>query len=129
VRGVPFDQRAAVVADYYRAADVYVHPAKADTFPNAVIEAMACGCPVIGTSVGGIPEQIEPGSTGFLVPTGHVPELAARISDLLGDADLRRRMGQAAAARAADRYDLRTQVDTYLRWYEDIIEAKRRSSS
>lgn len=129
VRGVPFQASTSVVADYYRAADVYVHAAKADTFPNVVIEAMACGCPVIGTRVGGIPEQIEPGRTGFLVPVGDVAELAARISDVLGDAGLRHRMGQAAAALAAEHYDLRTQVDAYLRWYEDIVETKRRSAS
>jgi glycosyltransferase involved in cell wall biosynthesis len=126
IRFVPFQTSAPAVADYYRAADVYVHAAKADTFPNAVIEAQACGCPVIGTSVGGIPEQVEPGVTGFLVSAGDVSELSNRIGDLLLDSALRHRMGQAGAARAAQLYDLRRQVDTYLNWYEDILAVRQR---
>ena len=48
------------VARYYQAADMYIHAAKVDTFPNSVLEALACGIPVVATAVGGIPEQVKP---------------------------------------------------------------------
>ena len=55
----PMKLMSGVVANYFQAADLYVHAAKADTFPNAVLEALCCGTPVIATAVGGIPEQIK----------------------------------------------------------------------
>ena len=58
----------ARMADLYRAADVYAHPAIQDTFPTTALEAMACGVPVVATSVGGIPEQVREGVTGHLIP-------------------------------------------------------------
>ncbi len=60
VRYVPFESDPRRVAAYYQAADVYVHAARADTFPNTILEALACGLPVVATAVGGIPEQITP---------------------------------------------------------------------
>ncbi|HEX6437968.1 MAG TPA: glycosyltransferase, partial [Candidatus Binatia bacterium] len=63
VRFVRYQQDPEVVARYYQAADVYVHAARADTFPNTILEALACGTPVVATAVGGIPEQIEDGRT------------------------------------------------------------------
>ena len=61
---------------YYQAADIYIHAAKADTFPNVVLEALACGLPVVATAVGGIPEQIDHERTGFLVPPGDAAGMA-----------------------------------------------------
>jgi glycosyltransferase involved in cell wall biosynthesis len=55
---IPHTSDQSNLADYYRAADVYLHAAKADTFPNTVIEALSCGTPVVATAVGGIPEQV-----------------------------------------------------------------------
>lgn len=56
---VPYQKDTTVVAAYYQAADIYLHAAKADTFPNTILEALACGTPVVATSVGGIPEQVK----------------------------------------------------------------------
>ena len=55
VRFIPYQKDTNAVARFYQAADLYVHAAKADTFPNTVLEALACGIPVVGTNVGGIP--------------------------------------------------------------------------
>ncbi|HEX3035116.1 MAG TPA: glycosyltransferase [Thermodesulfobacteriota bacterium] len=60
IRFIPYQKDSKIVASYYQAADVYTHAAKADTFPNAVLEAMACGVPIAATAVGGITEQIKP---------------------------------------------------------------------
>jgi glycosyltransferase involved in cell wall biosynthesis len=70
VRSVPFVHDTGDMVGWYHAADIYVHAARADTFPTAVLEALACGLPVVATAVGGIPEQVRPlASTGATVGT------------------------------------------------------------
>ena len=126
---VPFSQDGAHIAQYLQAADVYVHAARADTFPNTVIEALACGTPVVASAVGGIPEQIENNITGFLVAAGDSTDMANRIELLLRKDDLRRKMGAAAGARARQRFDLKHQAETYLNWYRSILESHSRKRS
>jgi glycosyltransferase involved in cell wall biosynthesis len=121
VRFVPFQKDPEAVAQYFQAADVYAHAARADTFPNTVLEALACGAPVVATAVGGIPEQIDDGRTGFLVPAGDVEALASRLVQVLSDDALRQRMGIQAAKVARRRFDLRRQVDAYLEWYAKLV--------
>jgi glycosyltransferase involved in cell wall biosynthesis len=123
LRFVPYQTEPRAVASYYQAADVYVHGARADTFPNTVLEAQACGIPSVATAVGGIPEQIEDGCNGFLVPVGDAGALAERLVRLLSDEALRAHMGARCAEDARRRFDLNRQADTYLGWYQ---EAARR---
>jgi glycosyltransferase involved in cell wall biosynthesis len=125
VQFVPYQKDPASVARYYQAADIYLHAARIDTFPNSVLEALACGIPVVATAVGGIPEQIQEGRTGFLVPPGDVEVMTARLTQLLSDERLRKHMGQQAAEDVRERFDLRHQVDVYLTWYEDIVNSRR----
>jgi glycosyltransferase involved in cell wall biosynthesis len=128
VRLVPHVRNAVEVAKYYQAADVYVHAAAVDTFPRAVLEALACGTPVIGTRVGGIPEQIldldeigQDAATGILVPPADPGGLARAIERLLTDDPLRQRLSRNAAADARNRFDLQMQADQYLAWYETLL--------
>jgi glycosyltransferase involved in cell wall biosynthesis len=86
-----------------------------------VLEALACGTPVVATAVGGIPEQIEEARTGFLAPEGDVAGLAARMTQVLLGPDLRQRMGMLAAESARQRFDLDRQVDAYLDWYHEVV--------
>jgi glycosyltransferase involved in cell wall biosynthesis len=106
------------VARRLRAADLYLHPARADTFPSGVLEALACGTPVVASRVGGIPEQVGD-ETGVLVEPGDPTALAAAIEGLLADPERRRRMGEAAAADARRRFSLERQVAAYLDLYDD----------
>lgn len=110
-----------VVAQYYQAADIFLHAARADTFPNTVLEAQACGTPVIATAVGGIQEQIENGETGFLTPAGEPAAMAVLITQLLADNAKSRQIGIRAAEHARSRYGLKRQVDEYLTWYQEIL--------
>jgi glycosyltransferase involved in cell wall biosynthesis len=126
-RFVAYQHETRLVALYYQAADVYVHAAREDTFPNSVLEAMACGTPVVATAVGGIPEQVDDGRTGFLVGAGAVAELAARLTHVLSDADLRGRLGREALESAQKRFDLQQQVDTYLGWYAELCQRRQRT--
>jgi glycosyltransferase involved in cell wall biosynthesis len=122
VQFVPYQKDPKVVARYYQAADVYVHAARADTFPNVVLEALACGTPVVATAVGGIPEQIEDGVTGFLVRPRDVNAMAEAIVRLLTDDAVRRQLGRNAAEDARTRFDLSRQAEEYTEWYREILE-------
>ncbi len=104
------------VAGWLRRADLYVHPSRADTFPSGVLEALACGTPVVASRVGGIPEQLTD-ETGVLVEPGEPAALAAAIDALLDDPDRRTRMGQAAAADARARFSLDRQIADYVSLY------------
>lgn len=121
IRFVPHQQDLTAVARYFQAADVYIHASHADTFPNTIIEACACGTPVVATAVGGIPEQIMDGQTGFLTPPGDAKAMAIAVQRLLDDPELCQRFGQAAADHAGARFSLDTQVNAFLSWYEEIL--------
>ena len=113
------------VAGYYQAADLFVHAAKADNFPLTIMEAMACGLPVVATAVGGIPEQVEEGRTGWLVPLRDVEALVARVSQLIEQPAVRQTMGRAAAEKAATTYALERMVSSYEDWYTEILDQER----
>lgn len=109
------------MALYYQAADICVHAAKAENFPYVVLEAMACGTPVIATSIGGIPEQIQDGETGMLVPPQDVEALTRSIRYLLNENYIRAGLATRAALQAQALFDLDTQANAYLSWYSDIL--------
>jgi glycosyltransferase involved in cell wall biosynthesis len=90
--------------DEYRRCDLFVLPTLSDNTPVTLMEAMACGLPVVATAVGGIPELVVPGVTGRLVPPGDTPALAAAMEGLLADKDARGRMGAAGRNVAETRF-------------------------
>ncbi|KAF0232876.1 MAG: glycosyl transferase group [Desulfovibrionaceae bacterium] len=128
VRILPFVSDPAQVAEYYRAADVYAHPARAETFPTVILEAMACGTPVVASAVGGIPEQVCDGETGFLVGLGDDAMFAERLAILEHDPSLAQAMGERAANVAATRFSRQRMHADYLDWFEEVIEDFKRSS-
>jgi glycosyltransferase involved in cell wall biosynthesis len=81
------------------ACDVVTLPTRRDPFPIALLEAMVLRKPIVSTAVGGIPEMIVDGETGFVVPPGDVAALTARLDTLLGDRERRRAMGEAGRRR------------------------------
>ncbi len=88
------------VADWMRAIDIFVLPSRSESFPNGLLEAMASGCCPVGSNVGGIPELIEDGKSGFLFASGNATMLADRLRTLLMDDALRIRLAKAAHDRA-----------------------------
>ena len=89
---------------FYRACDICCVPSKAEPFGRVVIEAFACGIPVVATAVGGMVEIVENGKTGYLVPYGDEKALRKKIEKLISDKILRKKIGQAARKQALSRY-------------------------
>ena len=87
----------------FRASDASVLPSAWENFPHTVVEALAVGCPVIATAVGGVPEVVRDGENGLLVPPGDAAALADAIERFFGDASLRERL-RGAAARSVEGY-------------------------
>jgi glycosyltransferase involved in cell wall biosynthesis len=108
---------------YYQAADLLLHGARADNFPLVILEALACGTPVIATAVGGIPEQIRERETGFLVPCGDSDLMAQRIIEMIERPEICRRVGMAAATQAKQVFNLEAQAEAYLQWFHELVAA------
>jgi glycosyltransferase involved in cell wall biosynthesis len=141
LRYVPYQSDPAVMACYYRAADLYLHAAKVETFGNTLIEARACGTPVVATAVGGIPEHtkglkidgcnLDSGlhgretATGVLVDSGDAEGMARVTIALLQDVSLRQSLSRNAAVDAKTNYSLRLQAERFVTWYWEIIRLWR----
>jgi glycosyltransferase involved in cell wall biosynthesis len=94
----------AELGPYYERAAVVCVPSRREGYGMVAREAMAHGRPVVATAVGGLADAVADGETGLLVPPGDPAALRAALERMLGDADLRRRLGAAARARALERY-------------------------
>ena len=105
-----------------RSASVFVFPSEIDQAPNAVLEAMAAGLPVVAARSGAVPEMVTDGVCGRIVEPGDDDGLLTAITDLLDDPERRRSMGAAAQRRQRDRYDMRRAVD-------ELLEVLRRAAT
>ena len=105
----------------YSAADVFVISSLQDNFPNTVLEALACGTPVVGFSVGGIPEMVRSRVTGLLAPPGDEHALAGDIASLLENDELRTEMSANCRRVAIEEYSLEIQANRYIKLYETLI--------
>jgi glycosyltransferase involved in cell wall biosynthesis len=106
----------------YPALDMYVCASESEGFPNAVLEAMACGKPVIATRVGGTAEAMDDAVEGLLIPPHDPGAIAAAAERLIGDAELGRRLGAAARARVQVRYSLATMVAAHEAFYLEQLQ-------
>jgi glycosyltransferase involved in cell wall biosynthesis len=121
---VPYEPEPGRVATYLRAADLFVHATRADTFPSVVLEAGACGIPVVASAVGGILDQVESGRTGLLVPPEDAEGLARGVTELLDDRARREALGRQAAAVVRERFGAERMSGSYLRWYEEVLRSR-----
>jgi colanic acid/amylovoran biosynthesis glycosyltransferase len=102
----------AAVLDHLQRADAFVLPSVAEGISNAVLEAMACGLPVITTDCGGMAEAVTDGVEGFVVPVRAPERIAAAIGEL-ADPDVRARLGAAARTRVATEFRLADQITAF----------------
>jgi L-malate glycosyltransferase len=109
------------IVDYLSAADVLLLPSEQESFGLAALEAMACEVPVIASRVGGIPEVVTDGETGFLSEVGDVAKMADDATRLVADEKLRKEMGTRARTSAISRYRTDIVIPQYVEFYEQIL--------
>lgn len=107
--------------DFYRRAHAFVAPAEYEGFGAVYIEAQACGCPVIASTSGGGSEAVADGETGFLIPYEDVSAATACLERLLGDADLRHRMGDAGIRRVRETFAMDRYIEKVVAVYERAV--------
>jgi N-acetyl-alpha-D-glucosaminyl L-malate synthase BshA len=106
------------IPNLLRCSDVVVLCSETESAPLTLLEGMSCGLPVVATSVGGIPEIVDDGVNGFLVPPKHPEAIAEKILELNANRELRTRLGEAARRTVLERYT----ADKVVRQYEETYE-------
>ena len=104
----------------YSAADVFVIPSTEENLPSSALEAMACALPVVGFQTGGVPDVIDQGRTGLLVPSGDVSALAGALREMLLYPQAAQAMGRAGHERVERELNVETQAARYLDLYRDL---------
>ena len=117
-------QNERLMAICYAAADLYVLPSIAENLPNSLMESLGCGTPCVAFDVGGCPEIVEHGQTGYLASVGDVADLASGIRLLLCEDGLRQEMGQASVRKAREAFDVNVQAGRYLLQYERCLNPR-----
>lgn len=105
------------------AADLFLLPSQLESFGLAALEAMACEVPVIATNAGGVPEVVEHGLDGFLVPPGDVQGAARHAIEILSRSDRGREMGKTARIHAKKKFCSNDVIPQYERYYERVLES------
>jgi glycosyltransferase involved in cell wall biosynthesis len=109
---------------FLQSSDVFCHLSRTDGLSNALLEAMATGLPCVLSRVGGNPEVVSEGRSGFLVPSDDPESAARRILELLRDPEMRRRMGDHGRAIVAERFTAAHMVNRLVSLYDDLLAAK-----
>lgn len=115
-------QKGPELVQRYAGANLFVYPSRHEGMPNAVLEAMASGLPVVATHIAGNEELVAHGETGRLVPSEDIEALRNALGDLLGDADARQRMGAAAREKVERQYSWSVVAEDYLKVLQRALE-------
>jgi L-malate glycosyltransferase len=113
-------QRVPDIEEYLQAADLGLFSSDSESFCLSILEAMCFGCPSVATRVGGIPEVVEDGVSGILVPPGDAVALARSVEALVSDTSRRAAMGAAAERRAHERFSADVIVPHYEALYRRV---------
>jgi L-malate glycosyltransferase len=118
-----FEESQADVAGWMRAIDIYINSSVSESFPNGLLEAMACGCCAIGSSVGGIPELITHGEDGLIFDSGRADDLTAKLGLAVGDEELREKLQANAVETASQRFSMAIATRRVENLYEDLLSS------
>lgn len=117
------------LAEVYSLADLFAIPSLQDNLPNTVMEALACGTPVVGFAVGGIPEMVRTGVTGLVVPPLDVRALRSGIIHLLQNTEGQAAMRARCRHFAVSEYSLEIQAERYAALYEKLMQSSDKGIS
>jgi glycosyltransferase involved in cell wall biosynthesis len=106
---------------WFDSFDAFALPSANEGTPVSAIEALAAGCPVVATRVGGVPDVVQDGETGFLVDPGDTEALARRLAELAADPELRKRLGDEGRERVTSRYRVGRLIDDVDRLYRSLL--------
>jgi N-acetyl-alpha-D-glucosaminyl L-malate synthase BshA len=118
-----FVGKRAKIVDYLSVSDVLLLPSEQESFGLAALEAMACEVPVVASHVGGVPEVVTDGETGFLSEVGDVEKMGADAAYLLMNEEMRREMGKRARKSAISHYSTDLVIPQYINFYERVLAA------
>jgi N-acetyl-alpha-D-glucosaminyl L-malate synthase BshA len=118
---ITFVGNVPMVEQVLAGADVFLLPSETESFGLSALEAMSCEVPVIATAVGGLPEVVDHGETGFLFQVGDVDAMAAAVVELLGDESKRKQMGRLGRERAIERFSEDRVVELYRAVYTSVL--------
>lgn len=107
----------------YSAADLFIFPTRADNLPLVLQESMACGTPMVSFKIGGVPELVRSGITGYLAEPENVKDFSNGIMELMEDEKLRDRMGEHCRAIALKEYNLELQAKRYIELYRQLLHS------
>lgn len=108
-------------ARLYSAADLYLLPSRDDSFPTVVLESMACGVPSVAFRVGGVPDLVRPGITGYLAEPNNPEAFIHGVVSLLQDQALRTEMGEKCREIVLEEYSIELQVDRHIQLYANMV--------
>ena len=124
-----FVGKQANIADYLGVADVFLLPSELESFGLAALEAQACEVPVIATRIGGIPEVVNEGESGFLSDVGDIEKMSIDTLRLLGDEQLRRAFGERGRELAIQRYSTGQIIPQYIAFYEKVVQKAKSATA
>ncbi|HEX2639601.1 MAG TPA: glycosyltransferase, partial [Pyrinomonadaceae bacterium] len=119
---VLFVGKQGKIADYLGVSDVFLLPSELESFGLAALEAQACEVPVIATRIGGLPEVVSEGETGYLSDVGDTNKMAEDALRLVNDDDLRRAFGEKGRELAIQRYGSDKIIPQYIDFYEKTLQ-------
>jgi glycosyltransferase involved in cell wall biosynthesis len=120
-----FTATTSDVTSWYRRIDVFVLPSINESFSNSLMEAMACGCAVVASKVGGNPELVVHGDNGLLFEPRNVADLTSQLEIVLGDAALRHRLSAAAIRTIEQGYTRERSARCFGELYERLLSSER----
>ncbi len=109
-------------------ADIFIYPSYYEGMPMAVIEAMACGLPIIASRIGGLPEMVFEGVNGFLIEQGKPEQLADAVGRLINDREKCISMGKASHQIACEKFDIEQHVTRLIDIYNKVLSEKSTTS-
>ncbi len=118
---VKFLGKQAELVPLLSAADLFLMPSQSESFGLSALEAMACGVPVVSSSVGGLPELLVHGETGFIAEIGDIQRMARYAIDLLTNEQKHSLFADASRRRAVEMFDVKKVVDLYEGFYERVL--------